>query len=1223
MKRTKQTFEPLAIVGMSCLFPKAQTVEDYWANIKEKVDAIREVPSTHWDAKDFYDADKKKPDHVYTTTGGFLDPVEFSPGEWGIAPSDLDSIDTSQLLSLVVAQGALVDAGYTADRDFDRDNCSVILGLTGTLELVIPLGARLGHPIWRRAMQHAGIAPDITEDVIKNIGKAYVGWQENSFPGLLGNVAAGRVANRLNLGGTNCVVDAACGSSLSALNLAAMELWTGKTDMAITGGVDTFNDIFMYMCFCKTPALSATGQAKPFSVDNDGTILGEGIGMVVLKRLSDAERDGDRIYACINSVGTSSDGKGKAIYAPSADGQKKALLRAYDQAGITPRDISLIEAHGTGTGAGDEAEVNALKEVYGQAENNRPWCALGSVKSQIGHTKAAAGSAGLIKAALAIYHKVIPPTIKISKPSTALTQEGIPFYLPDQIRPWLTDDGRPRYAAISALGFGGSNYHVVVSEYTEEKSAWDWERSVELITLSGKSTADLKTALASLNNIKNSFQLRRAAAESRRDFNPKDQCRLTFVVEASTDLNKLIADISGQLDKNTEGKSFVLPNGACFSQNSEVKPVGVIFPGQGAQYPGMGRELVCSSPEAFSIFAEACKEIGTVDESGNQLLDYVFPRPTYDQEKDKANEERLRATDIAQPAIGAIALGQFKILETFGLEANCFAGHSYGELVSLCAAGAFGAPTLAKLSRKRGQLMAQGEGDRGGMIAVAAARAAVEAVISEEKLELVVANHNSPQQVVLSGPTAEIERAKAIFKTRKLRATVLNVAGAFHSSFVADTAEPFHAFLAKEKFAKLKCPVYANTTAEVYPGKDADVKKLLGFQLANQVRFVEIIEKMYADGIRTFIEAGPGGKMTGLIKAILEGRECTIIAVDSSAGKRSGLTDLGRVIAQLSAMGYQMNLNLWQNGQAWLASLPAASKPKLTFPVCGANYKSKGQLKALEEIALPAPVKPQVQTAQPAAAIKNPAPAAAQAVVVHQNNRPAMPAVQPVTAPAAVRPAMQTAAPVSANTNIVSKIMPTQPANSDTLKISRETLSALQQLQQQTADLHRRFLEGQEQAQKTIMALINGAVASPAQTTGMNNQQPAQAWSQPVPQTPAAPVYIPAPVQVVQPVSQPTYQAAAPIMAQPASAPTPVVNMAPAPAPVAAAKPAADSSKVRKILLEVVSEKTGYPIEMLNPDMDMEADLGIDSIKRVEIMSSMQERLPEAPVVQPDQLGKL
>ncbi|MFZ5950921.1 MAG: beta-ketoacyl synthase N-terminal-like domain-containing protein, partial [Candidatus Rifleibacteriota bacterium] len=414
MKQKKPNFEPLAIVGMSCLFPKAQSVEDYWGMVKEKIDAISEVPKTHWRSEDFFNADKKAPDQVYTKNGGFLDPVDFNPGEWGIAPSDLDSIDTSQLLSLVVAHGAMADAGYVNNREYNRDNVSVILGLTGTLELVVPLGARLGHPIWKKAMLHAGIPEKVANDVVDTIGKSYVSWQENSFPGLLGNVAAGRIANRFDLGGTNCVVDAACGSALSALNLAAMELWAGKCDMAITGGVDTFNDIFMYMCFCKTPALSPTGQARPFSEDNDGTIIGEGIGMYVLKRLSDAEKDGDRIYATINAVGSSSDGKGKAIYAPSANGQVKALRRAYEQAGISPHQVSMVEAHGTGTGAGDEVEVNALKEVYGVSDTNRPWCAIGSVKSQIGHTKAAAGSAGMIKAAMALYHKVIPPTIKVS-----------------------------------------------------------------------------------------------------------------------------------------------------------------------------------------------------------------------------------------------------------------------------------------------------------------------------------------------------------------------------------------------------------------------------------------------------------------------------------------------------------------------------------------------------------------------------------------------------------------------------------------------------------------------------------------------------------------------------------------------------------------------------------------------------------------------------------------
>ncbi len=276
-------------------------------------------------------------------------------------------------------------------------------------------------------------------------------------------MAAGRIANRLDLRGTNCVVDAACASSLGALDMALLELAAGRCDLAVTGGIDTFNDIFVYMCFSKTPALSPTGEARPFDAAADGTILGEGLGMLVLKRLDDARRDGDRVYAVIRSVGTSSDGKGQAVYAPSAAGQVKALHRAYEQAGIAPRTVDLVEAHGTGTRVGDATELAALDEVYGRGAEG-PWCALGSVKSQIGHTKAAAGAAGLIKAALALHHKVLPPTSKVRTPIERLAEGSSPFYLNTEARPWLPQPGHPRRAAVSAFGFGGSNFHCVLEE---------------------------------------------------------------------------------------------------------------------------------------------------------------------------------------------------------------------------------------------------------------------------------------------------------------------------------------------------------------------------------------------------------------------------------------------------------------------------------------------------------------------------------------------------------------------------------------------------------------------------------------------------------------------------------------------------------------------------------------------------------------------------------------
>src|SRR5262245_22117072 len=363
---------PLAIVGTGCLFPKAPDLGTFWANVRDGVDAVGPVPPTHWDPADYLDPDPRSPDRTYAASGGFLGPYPFNPAEFGIAPNDLEAIDTSQLLGLVAARRALEDAGYgPGGRPFDRDRVSVILGVTGTLELVVPLGARLGHPRWRRALAEAGVPDDVADDVVKRIGDSYVGWQENSFPGLLGNVVAGRIANRLDLGGTNCVVDAACASSLSAVHLAALELSAGRCDMAVTGGVDTFNDIFMYMCFSKTPALSPTGHARPFAADGDGTILGEGLGIVVLKRLSDAERDGDRIYAVIRGIGSSSDGRGNAIYAPAAAGQVKALRSAYQVAGVSPDTIELVEAHGTGTKVGDATEARALIEVFGGSSDKR------------------------------------------------------------------------------------------------------------------------------------------------------------------------------------------------------------------------------------------------------------------------------------------------------------------------------------------------------------------------------------------------------------------------------------------------------------------------------------------------------------------------------------------------------------------------------------------------------------------------------------------------------------------------------------------------------------------------------------------------------------------------------------------------------------------------------------------------------------------------------------
>ncbi|MEI6207136.1 MAG: SDR family NAD(P)-dependent oxidoreductase [Desulfuromonadales bacterium] len=1118
---------PLAIIGIGCLFPRAEDSSTYWANIREGIDAISDVPATHWRVEDYHRQDPKSPDMTYGRRGGFLSEVPFNPLEYNIPPATLEAIDSSQLLGLVVAGQALKDAGYGADRTYDRDRVSVILGVTGTLELVIPLGARLGHPHWREALKDAGVDETTAEDVVQRISDSYVSWQENSFPGLLGNVVAGRISKQYDLGGTNCVVDAACASSLSALHLASMELATGKSDMVITGGIDTFNDIFMYMCFSKTPALSPGGDAKPFDASGDGTILGEGLGIMVIKRLADAERDGDRIYAVIRGVGSSSDGKGEAIYTPSASGQKKAILDAYRRAGVTPDSIGLLEAHGTGTKVGDAVEVSALRDIYGTA--GRPWCAIGSVKSQIGHTKAAAGAAGLIKAALALHHKVIPPTIKVKQPLSEVSDGQSPFYITSHKRPWLSRNGRPRRAAVSALGFGGSNFHVVLEEYEPVATMADWDGSVQILPLSASDAPALEKAVADVAECQTWTDIRSMAATLRSSFNAANACRLALVVEqGKSSLQSLCSNALIMLRKHP-ATHWSTPDGAWFACNAEPGRLGVLFPGQGAQYIGMLRDLACSFPRMLHCLEAADLEFGAT--AGSSLSDLIYPPTPFSDDAREAREAALRATDAAQPAIGAVSLGALRLLESFGLAPDAVAGHSYGELTALCAAGRLDERSFHTLSRLRGELMAAGDGDRGSMLAVSAPLPDVQLLISEEKLDLVIANRNAPNQAVLSGRTDEIARAADACGQRKLSCKRLPVAAAFHSALVADAAAPLLAALSGITISEGQIPVYSNSSAACYPSDALEAGKLLAGQLARPVEFVAEIEAMYASGIRTFVEVGPGARLSGLVSAILADRPHTVVALDASGGKRSGIADLARCLAQLAVLGFEVSLAGWDEG--YRAVSPAnGKKPLMTVNLCGANY-----------------VKP----------------------------KPKRPATPP-------RPAMPTAAGLAASPPAAAMTAPTAAVSKDllaeSLRVTREGMAALLRMQDDTAQLHRRFLEGQEAAGKTIQMLLE-------------QQQRIFQGASPAP-TPAV------------------------FKAEPAGQSSPV-----SPASQTSQTAAAHPDRITEALLAVVSEKTGYPVEMLELEMGLDSDLGIDSIKRVEILSALQERLPGAPVIGPEHLGTL
>ena len=1206
-------FMPLAVVGLGGVFPKAKTLRQYWANVKNKVDAIVSVPASHWSKDDYFDADQKKQDKVYSYKGGFLDTYDFDPSEFGLSPNTLEATDPAQLFGLVAAKMALADAGYPVDKDtWDRTRVSCILGVTGALEIVIPLGARLMHPKWKKAMEAAGVPAEQTADALARMADEFVPWQEASFPGLLGNVIAGRIANRCNLGGTNCVVDAACGSSLSAVHMAAMELQAGRAKMVVTGGVDTFNDIFMYTCFTKTPALSPSGHSKPFDAKADGTTLGEGVGMIVLKRLADAQADGDTIHAVLRGLGTSSDGRGKSIYAPSAGGQTRALEEAYRLSGVSPDTVELVEAHGTGTAVGDGIEVEAISGVYKKGSKREgAWVALGSVKSMVGHTKAAAGAAAFVKAAMALRHKVYPPTLKVTEPLPILASGQTPFYLSLEKRPWLAPKDHPRRAAISALGFGGTNFHAILEEYSSVKNETDWDGEHELFAVSG-SRADISAKLSSLSSCKSWDEVRSLCQTCRSSFNGEAELRLVLLLEKSSDWKSLSSKAASLSSSPSEG---------IFVGSGRPGKLAVLFPGQGAQYVGMSRDLACAFPEAFEALSEADAAF-----EGGSLASLMFPQPGWKAEQKDAQEKALRDTSVAQPALGSAALSAWKVLSRFGVKADAFAGHSYGELVALHAAGRYDSKTLHALSGLRGRLMKGDGSDKGSMLAVIASFDEVSKAVNDEKLSLVIANRNAPNQNVLSGATAEIEKADKALTARGFKCVRLPVAAAFHSELVAPALKPFAAALEKAAFAKATAPVYANSTGEPYPESGKDARAMLAAQLGKPVEFVKLVESMRRDGVTTFVECGAGNRLTGLVGQIA--KDATAVAVDASNGKKNGIADLAKLLAQLAALGHAVDLKDWQGGEKGLAD--CRPTPKMSVPLTGATYRST----------------PKKQFAAP----KTYAPAPSTAVA------PAAPA-----------------AAVSSDPGLLGQA----------LSAAQASIDAMTRLQEQTAALHLQFLQGQAAAQSSVQALVEQQQALYARLSGGAAATPAYAAPAPLPAPQLAPVRVAPAAPVI--AAKPSADAAGVLLAivsEKTGYPAETINadmdleadlgidsikrveilsavsekLPGAPkvkpehlgtlrslraiadylsagmaasgaalpsAPAAVASVPAVSVDVSGVLLAIVSEKTGYPSETINPDMDLEADLGIDSIKRVEILSAVSEKLPGAPKVKPEHLGTL
>jgi 3-oxoacyl-(acyl-carrier-protein) synthase/NAD(P)H-dependent flavin oxidoreductase YrpB (nitropropane dioxygenase family) len=453
--------EPIAVVGMAGIFPDAPDLRAFWRNVVEGRDSVREVSESRWNQEQFFDPDRTARDRLYAVRGAFLQPLRLDPVRFRIPPATVGSVEPIQLLALEAARRALQDAGLDR-RPFPRERAAVIFGSSGIHDVGIAYAFRtlIGHYLSRSG----AVDEAECERIVEKVRDILPGWSEDSFPGILPNVISGRITNRLDLRGANYTIDAACSSALAAVHAAVEQLRAHTCDIALTGGVDSSNNAFTFMCFAKTHALTPGDKPRPFDANADGIVLGEGVGAVVLKRLKDAERDGDDIYAVIRGLGCSSDGRNRSLTAPHPDGQVLALRRAYEDAGVDPSSVALVEAHATGTTVGDAAEIEGLRQVFGQGGKGD--CAIGSVKSQIGHAKSSAGIAGLIKAALAVRHGILPPTINVETPNPRVQEEDCPFYINTRCRPWIRKrESLPRRAGVSAFGFGGTNFHVVLESY--------------------------------------------------------------------------------------------------------------------------------------------------------------------------------------------------------------------------------------------------------------------------------------------------------------------------------------------------------------------------------------------------------------------------------------------------------------------------------------------------------------------------------------------------------------------------------------------------------------------------------------------------------------------------------------------------------------------------------------------------------------------------------------
>ncbi|WP_019811719.1 type I polyketide synthase [Saccharomonospora halophila] len=873
--------ERIAIVGIGLRYPDSASPAEFWDNVLAGRRAFRPLPDERMRRDDYWSPDPTAPDRFYSTKAAVLRDYEFDRAAYRVAGSTYRSTDTTHWLALDVAARALQDAGFPDAAGLPGESTGVVLGNSLAGEFSRANMMRLRWPYVRRTVAAALLGKGWTEAEVEpflaeletTYKAPFPPIDEDSLAGGLSNTIAGRICNYFDLGGGGYTVDGACSSSLLSVITAAKALSDGDLDAVLAGGVDLSIDPFEVIGFAKTGAL-ATHEMKVYDRDSNGFWPGEGAGVLVLVRESDALAQGLRIYGSLAGWGISSDGKG-GITRPESIGHRRALARAYDRAGYPVGTVSYFEGHGTGTALGDATEIEALSSAYRAGGASRP-AALSSVKANIGHTKAAAGVAGLIKAVLAVHHQTIPPATGSYVAHPALDGSDAALYVPSSAEVWPADE--EIRAGVSAMGFGGINTHLAVAAApgTVRRGHLDeptlarvaGRQDAEVLLFGAETSAGLrervaevaelapKLAYAELTDLAAALAERTATAERRHAY------RAAVV---ATDPEHALRSLNRVMELLDAGTSHLLApqDGVFLSHGTSAPDVTFLFPGQGSG-TGAAGALARRFPSASAVIRDADLPVG-----GDQVN-----------------------TEVAQPRIVAGSLAALSVLDALGITAETAVGHSLGELTALHWSGALDAGDLLDLATVRGRVMARA-GSGGGAMAGLATDAETAATCLKDT-DAVIAGYNGPEQTVVSGSEQAVAAVVAAASAAGVSASRINVSHAFHSPLVAPAATGLAEQLEVTPFRAPRRTVVSTVTGAVLDPA-TDLRALLRDQVVSPVRFDSAATAVDSD---LMIEVGPGRVLSGLVSRIAP--TTPALALDSES---DSLLPLLRVVGAVYALG--------------------------------------------------------------------------------------------------------------------------------------------------------------------------------------------------------------------------------------------------------------------------------------------------------------------------------